>query len=231
VLQVLVRPAPGRRLGRLAVAARHPVGPSRGGAARGGAALLWLLQAAVRAVLAVLEVFLSSGSGSSRSGTSPAGRKAPDAIEREAMAEARAKRNDRPHLLAVVRVGAIGARREFARQAARSVAAGYSEASRWLRPVRLTRPRAALSLRRAGRGEWLLLSAAELGVLAHLPPDPALYRFDTAALHRPYPGGARRAEAEPGWTRRGWTPPTGGDPDDDPEDSDDPDDDEFPEAV
>ncbi|MDG4798815.1 hypothetical protein [Micromonospora sp. WMMD1082] len=222
LLQVLVRPAPGRRVGRLAAAARHPVGPSRGGVARGGDALLWLLQAALRTVLSVLEVFLSSGSSSSRSRSGSTGRREPpNAIDREAMAEARAKRNDRPHLLVSVRVGAVGGRRAAVRQAARSVAAGYGEASRWLRPVRLRRPAVALSLRRASRGEWLLLSANELGVLAHLPPDPALYRFDTAALHRAHPGGARRADPEAGWTRQGWTPASG----------DDPDDEKFPEAV
>ena len=231
LLQVLIRPAPGRRLRRLAAAALHPVQRSRGGAQIGGDALLWLLQGFLRAVLAVLDVFLSSGSGSSRSPVGGAGRREPpDAIEREAMAEARAKHRERPHLLVAVRVGAAGARRGQARQAARSVADGFGEASRWLRPVRLPRARSAVSLRRAGRGEWLLLSAAELGVLAHLPPDPALYRFDTAAMHRPHPGGARRAQAEPGWTRRGWTPPTGGDPDGgDPEDGGP--DDEFPEAI
>jgi hypothetical protein len=247
LLQVLVRPAPRGRLTRLAAAARNRVDPRRGGVQVGGDALLWLLQAVFRAALSVLEVFLSSGSSSSRSRSNPAGREAPDPIEREAMAEARAKHNDRPHVLAVVRVGAAGGRRREARRAAGSVADGYGEASRWLRPVRLRRPAVVLSLRRAGRGEWLLLSASELGVLAHLPPDPALYRFDTAALHRPFPGGARRADPEPptgrgpGWTRRGWTAPpdTGavnddGDPDEnqsDDNDSDDYGDDEYPEAV
>lgn len=226
LLQVLVRPAPGRRVGRLAAAARHPVEARRGGMARGGDALLWLLQAGVRALLSVVEeLFMSSGSSSSRSGSRAAGHQAPDAMQREAMAEARAKHNDRPHLLATVRVGAVGGRRGLARQAARSVAAGYGEASRWLHPVRLRRPAAVLSSRRAGRGEWLLLSASELGVLAHLPPDPALYRFDTAALRRAQPGGARRADPESGWTRRGWTDSSGG------REGDENDDDEFPEAV
>jgi hypothetical protein len=243
LLQVLVRPAPGARLARLAAAARHPSEPRhRGGAQRGGEALVWLLQAVLRVVLAVLEVFLSSGSGSgsgsARSSSSAGGRVVPDAIEREAMAEARAKHNDRPHLLAAVRVGASGWRRGQARQAARFVAAGYGEASRWLRLVRLPRAEQALTLRRARRAEWLLLSASELGVLAHLPPDPALYRFDTTALHRPHPGRARRATPEhatglaPGWTRHGWTTPPDDDSNDDDPDRDDPDQDQgVPEAT
>jgi hypothetical protein len=250
LLQVLVRPAPGRRVRRLAAAGRQPVDAKPGGWRRGGDGLLWLLQTAGRAVLSLVEVFISAGSSSSRSRSSSAGRQAPDAVDREAMAEARAKHNDRPHLLAAIRVGASGARRRQARNAAGFVAGGYGEASRWLRPVRLRGAQVALTLRRARRGEWLLLSANELGVLAHLPPDPALYRFDTAALHRPFPGGARRADPETGWTRHGWTTPTTGavtddgadnddttnndgddwgDPDDD--DRDDGDDFEFPEAV
>jgi len=81
--------------------------------------------------------------------------------------------------------------------------------------VALRRPAVRLSRRRAGAAEWVLLTARELGVLAHLPPDPALYGFDTAALHRPYPGGVSRADPEhrtgrgSGWTRHGWTPPHG----------------------
>ncbi|MDQ7905976.1 hypothetical protein RB614_15800 [Phytohabitans sp. ZYX-F-186] len=227
LLQVLVRPAPGRRLGRLAAAARHPLEQSRGGVAAGFDGLLWLVRGLLRLVLEVLDIFLTSGrsnpSRASHARSGSAGRREPpDPLDREAMAEARAKHHDGPHLLATVRVGAVGGRRRNARQAAQSVAAGYREASRWLHPVRLGRARSALSLRRASPGQWLLLSANELGVLAHLPPDPALYRFDTAARHRAHPGGARRADPEAGWTRHGWTPDTerGGDPGDD---------DEFPE--
>jgi hypothetical protein len=242
LLQVLVRPAPARRMGRLATAARHPVERGRGGVHAGLAGLVWLLQTAVRAVLAVLEVFLPSGTSRSSSTRTVSTRPdAPDPIQRDAMAEARAKHHDRPHLLATVRVFAAGTRRGQVRQVARSVVAGYGETSRWLRPIRLPRARSLSRLRRAGRREWLLLSANELGVLAHLPPDPALYRFDTAALHRPFPGGARRADPESGWTREGWADrrETGdgdgerGDDRQDPDadDGDDWGDDEYPEAV
>ncbi|MEV6932737.1 hypothetical protein AB0M46_50735, partial [Dactylosporangium sp. NPDC051485] len=111
-----------------------------------------------------------------------------------------------------------------------SVADGYGETSRWLRPVRLPRAGTAAALRRARRGDWLLVSAAELGVLAHLPPDPALYGFGTSAMHRPFPGGARRADPEAGWTRHGWTG-TSDRPDPKSNDNDNDRDDDFPEAV
>ena len=72
----------------------------------GADAVLWVLQGAIRVVLAVLEVFLPSGSGSSssRSSSRPAGRPVPDPIEREAMAEARAKLRVKPCRLASVRI-------------------------------------------------------------------------------------------------------------------------------
>lgn len=203
LLQVLVRPAPGGRVGRLAAAARHPASQRGGGVRAGADGLVWLLQTAARALLSVVELFISSGKGATGGTRTP--KYTPDAFEREAMADARAKRNDRPHLLVSIRVGAASDRRGQARQAARSVADGYAEASRWLMPVRLRRAAVALGLRRARRSDWLLLSASELGVLAHLPPDPALYRFDTAALHRAAPVGAWQAAPEPGWTRHGWT--------------------------
>lgn len=209
LLQILILPAPGRRVARLAAAAKHPIAARRTGVQAGADGLVWLLQAGIHALLAVVDVFLSAGSSRSTSARSSssrtnAGRQVPDPIEREAMAEARAKHNDGPHVLASLRMFAAGGTRSAARAAARSVAAGFGEASRSLRPVRLGRARTRAGLRRAGRGEWLLLSAAELGVLAHLPPDPALYRFDTIALHRPQPGQARRADPEADWTRRGW---------------------------
>lgn len=68
-----------------------------------------------------------------------------------------------------------------------------------------------LDQRRATSGQWLLLSTAELAVLAHLPADPARHGFDTTALHRPAPGGVSRADPErptrnaAGWTGTGWT--------------------------
>jgi hypothetical protein len=219
LLQVLIRPAPARRVARLAAAARHPATARASGVWAGADGLVWLLQAAARAALSVVELFISSGGGGrSSSGGTRAAKYTPDAFEREAMADARAKRNDRPHLLVSIRVGAAGDRRGQARRAARSVADGYGEASRWLLPVRLRRAAVALGMRRASQAEWLLVSASELGVLAHLPPDPALYRLDTASLHRAAPVGTLRAAAEPGWTRHGWA--IGHDTEDDPDDDD-----------
>jgi len=214
LLQVLVRPATRRRLAWLAAAGRHPVQARRAGWRYATDGLLWLMQAALRAVADLVELVLTTGSAHP-SGRVSAREAAPDAVDREAMAEARAKLADRPHLLVTVRVGATSARRAQAQAAARSVADGYSEASRWLRPVRLAGAQAAMRLRRARRSEWLLLSANELGVLAHLPPDPALYRLAVAALHRAAPAGVAHPAAErpgptwPGWNRSGWTtPPT-----------------------
>jgi hypothetical protein len=83
-------------------------------------------------------------------------------------------------------------------------------ASRVLHPVRL-RHAAALAQRRARRGDWLVMSAAELGVLAHLPADPARWQFTTAALERPHPHAAYLASPEPataaspGWARGQWS--------------------------
>ena len=210
LLQVLVRPATGRRLGQLAMAGRRPVKPRRRGG-RTVAVLLGLLNLAPRVLVAVVDFLTTKGASSSSRSTRP---QPPDAVARDAMAEARAKRSAGPHLLATIRVGAASGRRRDARQAARSVAYGYAETSRALHPTRLTRPAAVLAQRWAGRGDWLLVTTTELGVLAHLPPDPALYRFDTAALHRTPPTGTPRAVPErrtntlPGWNRRdGWTRP------------------------
>ncbi len=210
LLQVLVRPATGRRLGHLAMAGRRPVKPRR----RGGPTadmLLWALNLARGLLVAVLDFLTTKGVSSSSRSTRP---EPPDASQRDAMAEARAKRSAGPHLLVTIRVGAASERRRAARQAAESVAYGYAETSRALHPVRLlSRPAAVLAERRAGRGDWLLVTTTELGVLAHLPPDPALYGFDTAALHRTPPTATPRAVPErrtgtlPGWNRSGWTRP------------------------
>lgn len=207
LLQVLARPAPGRRTRRLRAATRGLVTPARAGW-HVGAGLVWLLEAIPRLVFAVWDFFTWHGPP-----TGSAGRQEPDAVAREAMREAAAKLADRPHLLAAVRVGVAADHPEDAAEAAGSVADGFAEASRCLDKTRLRGPAAALGQRRAGRGEWLLVTSSELGVLAHLPPDPALYGFDTAARHRPPPLRAARAAVErpgrggAGWNRDRWTRP------------------------
>jgi hypothetical protein len=96
---------------------------------------------------------------------------------------------------------------------AEAVTGGYVYASAVLTPARIRRAAAVLGERRVRRREWLLCTATELGVLAHLPVDPAQHAFDTAALQRRQPATARRAVPEratgraPGWTGTGWTPP------------------------
>jgi hypothetical protein len=215
LLQVLIRPATGRRRAALRRAARRPVTARRSsGLAVDG--LLWLVRTALRLPLAVADLFLPSGppsSGGWDSAGRPARPGAVDALAREAMRDAGDKARDTPHLLVSIRAVAARRSRWAAREAARQVADGFGEASRALWPVRLHRPATAVRRRWAGGGAWLLVSGSELGMLAHLPADPAYHGFDTAALHRPAPVGARRAEPEratrrgPGWTRRGWTTP------------------------
>jgi hypothetical protein len=193
VLQVLVRPAPRRRIAALGYAARH-----------GGTPAPPVGMRPVRAVLNLVQRVPA------RAPAAGAGRQADPAAAR-VIREAGEKITAQPELLATIRVGATGPRRAAAAGAARQIADGYVLASRSLHPVRLRRAAMMLAGRRARRGDWLLLSSAELGVLAHLPADPARYRFTTAALHRPHPHTAYLAEPEPpkagssGWTRTGWT--------------------------
>jgi hypothetical protein len=133
-----------------------------------------------------------------------------DPVTAAAVRETVEKSATRPELLAI-RVGAAGPRRAAAAGVARQIVDGYVLASRSLIPVRLRHAAAVIAGRGARRREWLLMSATELGVLAHLPADPARYRFTTAALHRPHPNTAYLAEREPptagssGWTHEGWT--------------------------
>jgi hypothetical protein len=203
VLQVLARPLPRRRRRALAGAARHGGTPVR--------------PLPLRAITALLD-FLQRVPASQQS--RPGGRA--DPLAATAAREAAEKTAARPELLAAIRIGATGPRR-VAAGAARHAADGYVLASRSLLPVRLHRAGTMLTGRRAGRREWLVMSASELGVLAHLPADPARYQFTTAARHRPHPHAAYLATPEPatatrpGWTRHGWasqpSPDTGGEHD------------------
>ncbi len=177
VVQVLVRPAPRRRVRALRYAVRHAGAPAQ--------------PAGLRAVRAVLDLVQPVPA---RSPAGAGGRVDPLAA---AAREAGGKVAARPELLAAIRVAAAGPRRAAAAGVARQVADGYVLATRALVPVRLRRARAALTGRRARRREWLLVTAAELGVLAHLPADPARYRFTTAALDRPHPHSAYLAPAGP----------------------------------
>lgn len=231
-LQVLIRPAPGKRIGRLRSATMRPAQAPRTGVRLGGDMVMWLLSVPIRVLMAGLNFATGTNTGTGRG----AGRVVPDPVQAEAMRDAQAKLGDPPHLLVAVRVAACRGMRWEARETSQAVAAGFGEASAWLRPVRLRRPAAVLPARRASGREWLLMTATELGVLAHLPPDPARYGFDTAALHRPHPAGVRRAVPESttrtgaGWTRTRWTaaPTIANDPDPDLSNDDD---NEFPEAM
>jgi hypothetical protein len=208
VLQVLVRPATARRLRHLAAAGQRPVKPLRVGWQLGLNAVLWTVAAPFRLVVALWDWCTTTAANSS--GTSR--RQPPRPEQREAMGVARDKLSVGQHMLAAVRIGAATSRRRAAREAAQTAGYGYAVASR-LRIARLRRPAAVLAARWAGSAGWLLVTPAELAVLAHLPPDPGRYGFDTAALHRAHPGGVFHADPErptdtmPGWNRDGWTRP------------------------
>jgi hypothetical protein len=208
LLQVLVRPATRRRLAHLRKATDRPVQPARSFARWVLEAGLGLLSRVPRLLFAVWDFWTTTGTRASRTRNPDP----PDRVETVGMREATAKLHRPPHLLVSIRIGAVRKRRRDAREAAQAIAAGYGDASAWLHTVRLPGAAGLLARRRARDGHWLLLTATELGVLAHLPPDPGRYRFDTTALHRPLPRDVRQADPEqrtdrdPGWTRRGWTP-------------------------
>ncbi|MBX7266498.1 hypothetical protein KIF24_10955 [Micromonospora sp. Llam7] len=218
MVQVLVRPATGRRLRELVQAAQAPAKPRASVGVRLGRGVLNLLLGAVRLVLsAVFELITPTRTGptAGRAGYDydryePA---RPDPLQREAMRRAAEKLAAGPHVLATIRTGAVRPDRASAAAAARSVAGGFATVARHLRPARMWRAASALGQRRARRGEWLLLTTDELAVLAHLPGDPARYGFATAALHRPHPVQARRVAPEratrsaAGWTAAGWSTP------------------------
>jgi len=230
LLQVLVRPAPGARLTVLDRASRYPATPRKKPSMVVLDGVTALLLGAARLVLDLITELASTGRrsrGHHRHGNSYGGdgSRRVDPVESKAIREAAEKLANGPHVIATVRVGAARPGGGFARAAARSIGYGFRTAARHLFPVRMRFAATLLDQRRAHPGEWLLLSTAELAVLAHLPADPALHGFDTTALHRRWPGGASRADPErptrwgPGWTRTGWTTLTDpgaedGDPDD-----------------
>ncbi|GIE99491.1 hypothetical protein [Paractinoplanes rishiriensis] len=221
VLQVLARPATGKRLAALGHAARYGPTVRKTAGRRLADGFAAVVLGAARLLLDLITELISSGPARSTRSNGGAQRQRPaDPLTTRAMRDAADKLADGPHLLATVRVGAARPDTGFAVTAARSLADGFVTASRRLRPVRLRRAAIRLADRWAGRGDWLLCTSAELGVLAHLPADPARYGFDTAALTRTPPTSARRAGPEhssargPGWTRHGWTDPPNSDPDD-----------------
>lgn len=218
LLQVLVRPAPAGRLTGLDRASRYPAHPRR----RASAVLLdgvaALLRGAVRFVLDLITELVSTGRSTvsrPRGGLGVGdGSRRVDPVQAKAMREAAEKLAGGPHVLATIRVGTARLGLGFARTAAHSISYGFRTEARYLFPSRLRRAGVLLDQRRAQAGQWLLLSTAELAVLAHLPADPARHGFEVTALHRPWPGGASRADPErptrhtAGWTRDGWSSTT-----------------------
>jgi len=221
LLQVLVRPAPAGRLAALDRASRYPAKPGRKPAAVVLDGVTALLSGAVRLLLDAITELVSTGRPTAshhRHSSGGDGSRRPDPVQAKAMRQAAEKLANGPHVIATVRLGVSRSDRGFARAAARSIGYGFRTVARHLFPVRMRRAAVLLEQRRATAGEWLLLSTAELAVLAHLPGDPAGQGFEVTALHRPWPRGASRADPEPptrdgsGWTGAGWTAEA--DPDD-----------------
>jgi hypothetical protein len=211
VLQVLVRTVPGRRLARLRRATRRPPRRHRNPGQRVAAVAAGLARAAL---LTLLDLFTPGPNLRDRPRrTRTDGRAAPAGLlESQAMRDAAAKLRSGPFLLAAIRVAAGATERHVAASVAQGAASAYVLASAALRPVRLPRAARAVELRTARRVEWVLYTVAELGVLAHLPADPAAYRIDTTARHRRHPAGI----AQPGPERRigdlpAWLPDGGWD--------------------
>ena len=221
VLQLLVRPATGRHISALSNAARRPAPPKQPLAGKALGGLLSLLSAAIGEAVDLLPFVGGTSTRSHRtSGGKAQGYRPPDALQRLAMRQAADKLSDGCLLLVAVRTLAVRPGRGHARADARSLANCYTVAAWRLRPQRLWRAASAVADRHARPGQWLLATATELGVLLHLPGDPARYGFTVAALTRPHPQGAARLgaeqdterdterEGERGWSRgRGDIPP------------------------
>jgi len=208
VLQVLARPAPGRRINALASAARRPAKPRRPFAAIAA-------DLTVKALLGLLRFVLDAlpGSGKATTGNTQADRP-PDALQRADMRRAAEKLSAGPHLLVAIRTLAVRPGRAYARAEARTVAHGYAVAAK-LRPRRLWRALSAVTERYAHREHWLLATASELGVLFHFPADPARHGFPVAALTRTFPTDAAQIPPErptahtSGWSASRWSTPDG----------------------
>ncbi len=211
VLQILAKPATQRRIAKLASAARQPVKPRR----PLGLKTLDLVTGLVLGVLRGLLDLLTPGKSSRHTAPSAGEHRPPDPLQRLAMRRAADKLGSGPHLLVVIRAVALRPGKGWAIADASSLANGYRVAAIGLRPRRLWWARSAVSDRFAHRGEWLLATCSELGVLFHLPADPALFGFTVAAASRPFPHQATRlrpeqaSDAEPGWSRGKWTGPSG----------------------
>jgi len=210
VLQILAKPATTKRIAKLAQAARQPVKPHKPLMVK-GIDVVWSIVAG--GLRFVLDLF----TGSTRSGHAQQGsqHRPPDPLQRLAMRKAADKLGSGPHLLVAIRSVALRPDKGWAVADASSLANGYRVAAFGLRPRRLWWARSAVSDRWAHRGEWLLATCSELGVLFHLPADPALFGFTVAAASRPFPHQASRlrpeqaADGEPGWSRGKWTGSSG----------------------
>ena len=208
VLQVLAKPAPGRRINLLSWAARHPAKPRR----RAGTVAADL---AVKALLGLIRLVLDFLTRSGKpTASQPQAYGPPDALQRAQMRRAAEKLAAGPHLLVAIRTLAVRPGRAYARGQARQVAHGYAVAAK-LRPRRLWRALRLVTQRYAPKGHWLVATASELGVLFHFPADPARHGFPVAALTRTFPTAAAQIPPERptahtcGWSASRWSQPAG----------------------
>ncbi|HCT77019.1 MAG TPA: hypothetical protein DGT23_10600 [Micromonosporaceae bacterium] len=212
VLQVLAKPASGKRLSRLALAARRPESKPRPLGLKALNLMAGALSGGFRLLLDLVTPGSSPVGRYHRGNSRPEG---PDLLQRLAMRRAAEKLKGGPHLLVAIRAVALRPTKGWAVTEASSLANGYRVAASGLRPKRLWWAHSAVSDRYARRGEWLLATCSELGVLFHLPADPARFGFTVAAVNRPFPNDAARLRPEQpsgsqaGWSRGRWDMPEG----------------------
>lgn len=208
VLQILARPATGHRINNLATAARQPAKPRRSLVANAAELAVASMQGFVRLILDLLTRTTTAATGRAQT------YRPPDALQRRQMRLAGEKLAAGPHLLVAIRTLAMRPHRMLARAQARTVAHSYAAAAK-LRPQRLWWALRLVTQRYARRGQWLLATASELGVLFHFPADPARHGFPVAALTRPFPAGAAQITPEritthtSGWIHNQWSTPAG----------------------
>ncbi len=207
MVQVLVRPAPARRLRALRQASRHPVRPRRP-LERLATGAIGLLAEGIRGLLSIFLPGQGAPASSRNAGPRPV-----QPWEKEGMEASRRKLAAGPHFLATIRISTPG---PAGSAEARRAADGFVSVTRALTPVRMRRAGRWIRYRRARPADWFLVTAGELGSLARLPADPARYGITTAAAHRPVAADARRSGqpatgsgADPDWHDGGWTQPAG----------------------
>jgi hypothetical protein len=181
LLQVIVAPAPGRRLAGLRRVINTPHRATR--PRRAGPRLAALTADALLAVVrAVLDTFTSGPSSGGR-GANTSSPYASDLAR-----QARDKLADSPHQVVTIRVVGTGPTTAAASAAASEVASGYAAVGHHLRWRRLRRPAATVNDRWTASGRMALASVRETAALAGLPAEPSAYGLPPAGSRRRPPG-------------------------------------------